>query len=135
MVDPSARGRTSSSRLLLTVLIPVAGVLLLDAGCSQPPAIGNACAMGSPGDSQEVTISTPALECESRICLQVGSHDPLCTGECGSDDDCGRLAPTASQLCHQGFTCRAASPFGPHPCQRLCLCRDNLPAEVSCAAP
>ena len=128
MPSPTARATT-----FLAVISVLAGFLL--AACKQPPAIGNGCAVGSPGDNQEVTISSPALECESRICLQVGSGGPLCTGECGSDDDCLNLAPTAGQLCPHGFVCRAASPFGAHPCQRLCLCRDALPPEAVCAAP
>jgi hypothetical protein len=118
----------------ITTLAPillVAGSLL--AGCGQPAAIGNPCSVGSPGGSQEVTISTPALECASRICLQVGGGGPLCTAACASDDDCVNLAPAAGARCRLGFTCRAASPFGAHPCQRLCLCRDDgLPPEQLC---
>ena len=116
------------------LILLIAGSLL--AGCRQPAAIGNPCAVGSPQGDQEVTISTPALECESRICLQVGGGGPLCTAACSSDDDCINLAPAARARCRQGFTCRAASPFGEHPCQRLCLCRDDgLPPEGLCSSP
>ncbi|HET6149714.1 MAG TPA: hypothetical protein VFH68_19405 [Polyangia bacterium] len=126
MSAPSARATTFLSLMLLAVG-------WLPGGCGQPPAIGNACVVGSPGGGQEVTISTPALECESRICLQVGGGEPLCTGACGSDDDCLNLSPTAGQLCPAGFVCRAASPFGDHPCQRLCVCRAAQPPEAVCS--
>ena len=128
MHDPNARGTTIFMSLMLLATVWLLG------GCAQPPAIGNACAVGSPGNSQEVTISTPALECESRICLQVGSAGAMCTGTCGSDDDCLNLAPTAGQLCPGGFICRAASPFGDHPCQRLCVCRAAQPPGAVCSA-
>ena len=118
----------------LSLILLVAGSLL--AGCSQPAAIGNPCAVGSPGGSQEVTISTPALECESRICLQVGGAAALCTAACGSDDDCVNRAPAAGARCRRGFACRAASPFGEHPFQRLCMCLDDgLPPEGLCSSP
>jgi len=133
---PWTRSPVSTTPLSLILLL--AGSLL--AGCARPAAIGNACTAGSPQGgqegSQEVTISIPALECESRICLQVGGGGPLCTAACGSDDDCVNLAPAAGARCRQGFTCRAASPFGAHPCQRLCLCRDDgLPPEGLCSSP
>jgi hypothetical protein len=103
------------------------------AGCAQRPAIGNACALGSPGSASQVTISTPALECEGRICLQFGATNPTCTSACASDDDCGNLSPgAASPACRGGFVCRAASPFGEPPCQRLCLCSDTQPAAAAC---
>jgi hypothetical protein len=122
---------------LLSVL-PLWGVLLLS-GCPAPPQIGNPCTLPAPqGSAGQVTISTPALECDGQICLQVGAASPLCTSACNSDDDCrndySNLASPSVDLCRRGFVCRAASSFGDNPCQRLCVCQDALPPEASCAA-
>ena len=65
------------------------------------------------------------LAAASDVVLDVGVREEACSLN---------LAPTAGQLCPGGFICRGASPFGDHPCQRLCLCRAAQPPEGVCAA-
>jgi hypothetical protein len=117
-----------------TTSMPVGLALcvLFLAGCPESPAIGKACDPGvSPADDdRQVTMTSPALECEGGICLQAGTAPALCTGPCGSDDDCRNIA--TSSLCHSGFTCGVASAFGTLGCHRVCLCRDTPAPTVSC---
>jgi hypothetical protein len=118
------------------ILIPVGLALcvLLLAGCPQSPAIGGACDPGvsSADDNREITMTSPALECEGGICLQLGAAAALCTAECGSDDDCRNIA--TSTQCRSGFACGVASPFGTLGCHRVCLCRGTPAPPVSCPA-
>ena len=111
----------------------LAGTFATLGGCSRSPSIGNPCALATPGAAvEEVTVSTPALECDGRICLQVGPASAMCSATCGNDDDCRELASSAVDQCHRGFECRAVSPFGPAPCQRLCVCKDAPPVAAGC---
>jgi hypothetical protein len=127
MADRQSRAGGSIPALALLGVLGVLG------GCSQSASIGSTCTLSTPGTAvDEVTVSTPALECEGRICLQVGSASPLCTGSCASDDDCRNLAPAAGNQCPRGFECRAVSPFGAQPCQRLCVCKDAPPVAAGC---
>ena len=129
MID---RAPGSALRLLSAVGLLV-GVLPLLGGCPRSPSIGNPCALATPGAVvEEVTVSTPALECDGRICLQVGTASPLCSATCGNDDDCRELASAAVDQCPRGFECRAVSPFGPEPCRRLCVCKDAPPVAAGC---
>lgn len=105
------------------------------AGCGPPPAaVGAACDVGVPDSAGNVSISSPALECEGRICMQVGSGPGLCTAGCRSDDDCQTVSAAGASTCHDGFTCAAAVGVGSYACQKLCVCRDAPPNAVSCPA-
>ena len=77
-------------------------------------------------------MTSPALECEGRVCLQVGATAALCTAACDSDDDCRNVA--TSTQCQSGFACGVASPFGTLGCHRVCLCRGSSAPRVSCPA-
>jgi hypothetical protein len=132
ILRPSRRPTSTSGRALISLGLMISLVSL--AGCPQPSAIGNACDPGvsSTGHDHEVTMTSPALECEGSICIQVGATPALCTAACGSDDDCRNLATSA--LCHAGFTCGVASAFGALGCRRVCVCRDVAAPTVSCPA-
>jgi hypothetical protein len=133
-VEETIMAENRFPRAALLSVLPLWGVLLLS-GCPVSSQIGNACTLAAPpGSAGQVTISTPALECDGQICLQVGTASPLCTSACNSDDDCRNLVSSSGNLCRRGFVCQAASAFGDHPCQRLCVCQDALPPEASCAA-
>jgi hypothetical protein len=122
-------------RALLSLL---AAALLLATGCSDNP-VGNVCYLGRDAGTTTTnpttTVSSPALECQSHLCLQVPLGDgvvlpdehrennPLCTAECESDDDCDRVPESP---CVNGFTCAVPVTVGRYCCKKLCVCRDYL---------
>jgi hypothetical protein len=82
-------------------------------------------------------VSSPALECPSRICLlqptggtggDGGAGRATCTASCENDGDCD---PETRALCKAGFVCAVASQTGPYCCKKLCVCRDDLQAGVN----
>jgi hypothetical protein len=102
-----------------------------------PNSIGRPCvnaAMSVPSGTQ---VSSPALECPSRLCLiqpgsvagaDGGSHS-TCTAGCSSDDDCE--AENLSQCKtadgkQSRFVCAVAVQAGPFCCRRMCVCREDL---------
>src|SRR5581483_2505756 len=101
---------------LFTFLLLFAG-----AGCSSPAPVGTPCDLGVSTSDNDVTISSPALECEGGLCLQVGTLPALCSAECGSDDDCERHPPRSAGTCKNGFTCTAATSVGKYACRKLCV--------------
>ena len=117
-------------------LVPfIASVLLLLAGtgCSSPAAVGAPCDLGvQTAGADGVTMSSPALDCEGRLCLQVSGGPALCSAECGSDDDCSNHARASASGCHSGFVCTTATALGAYGCRRLCVCHDTLPATPVC---
>jgi hypothetical protein len=87
-------------------------------------------------------VSSPALECPSRLCLLQQLHGTsaaiadggfraTCTAECKSDKDCN-ADPTyndtsgQNKYCSSGFVCAVAVTTGPFRCRNLCVCRDDL---------
>ena len=124
------------ARRIPSATIPLLASLFLlfaVAGCPRPAAVGAPCDLGVPTSGGDgVTISSPALECEGGICLQVGSGPALCSSECGSDDDCGNRASGSNASCQHGFTCTPATALGMYGCRRLCVCRDMLPTPPAC---
>jgi hypothetical protein len=108
-------------------------------GC-EDKHIGRQCELGPGGSIDGGTgstaiISSPALECPTRICILPGAmKDPgatssLCTAACSSDDDCTdgetvSATASASPLCKMGFACMVPTTVGPFCCQKLCVCRD-----------
>jgi len=127
------------ARRIPSATIPLLASLFLlfaVAGCPRPAAVGAPCDLGVPTSGGDgVTISSPALECEGGICLQVGSGPALCSSECGSDDDCGNRASGSNASCRNGFTCTPATAVGMYGCRRLCVCLDALPSPPACEAP
>jgi hypothetical protein len=97
--------------------------------------VGRQCYLGGDLDDSQTVIASPALECPSRVCLQValeippealpeGSvYAPLCTAECEVDADC-QGAPESP--CQTGFTCAIPVVVGPFCCKRMCVCKDYL---------
>jgi hypothetical protein len=109
-----------------------------------PNSIGRPCV--NPG-GQAVTgvqLSSPALECPSRLCLiepagassgnvtqasDGGAFRATCTATCNSDGDC---SPETNQYCQDatgkplGFVCAVASSSGPFCCKKVCICRGDL---------
>lgn len=119
-------------------LAPVAFALLLVGlgGACENKHVGRTCDLGVEGEVSETTITSPALECPSRICIlpqaekNAGGTLPLCTATCSSDGDCdGELADKSDpndHRCRSGFTCKWPTTVGPFCCQKMCVCRDFL---------
>jgi len=130
-ISPAARG------LLLFAL----ATLSLGGAC-EDKHVGRICELGtnspdggSSGGSTAI-ISSPALECPSRICIlpagdtgNVANTGPLCTAGCSSNDDCsdGETGPKGNPTdrhCEQGFVCMWPTTVGDFACQKFCVCRD-----------
>lgn len=103
-------------------------------GGRSPDLAGRICDLGITPTPNEVVVSGPALECESRTCLRMplsqelppgsvypGGTSGLCSAECETDDDCTGSPETP---CVGGFACAVAVTVGPFCCQKLCMCRD-----------
>jgi hypothetical protein len=86
--------------------------------------VGRVCDIGSV-PSNETVVSSPALDCESRICLNVAnSQPPMCTAECDDSSDCDQAAESQ---CTAGFTCAPVVTVGPFACRNFCVCSDRVP--------
>lgn len=121
--------------LLCTLLAGVVGAGLF--ACN-PNSIGRPCV--NPGGQAVVgtQVSSPALECPSRLCLlqppnastgntgqggDGGTYRATCTAECQHDSDCD---PETTAYCKSGFVCAVATQAGPFCCKKLCICRSDL---------
>jgi hypothetical protein len=134
-----------SSRVTLHAGISARGYLLLALGamalglgaCSDEH-IGRKCVTNADaGASTETTIiSSPSLQCPSRICIQPSPMGPvptasdegaMCTSLCNTDDDCTDTDPGTP--CMKGFVCAWPTTAGPFCCQKMCVCHDfvNVP--------
>jgi len=109
--------------------------VLFTAGCPPPAAVGQSCDTGAPGAPNTLTIAHPALECEGRICLQIGTGAALCSAECVEDEDCSRVHAPGSALCPHGFACvQMPATSGDLGCRRVCACQDavqQMPAATA----
>lgn len=86
--------------------------------------VGRVCDLGSV-PANETVLSSPVLECDSRLCLQVAFSQPaMCTAECLDASDCAEAADTA---CTVGFTCAPVVSVGPFGCRNVCVCSDRVP--------
>jgi hypothetical protein len=118
---------------------------LTTAGCTPDNHVGRPCEVGTmpPGGSsgQIVTLSAPALECPSRMCLLPGGDataqgtGALCTAGCDSDADCedaetGLKNDPSDRRCENGFACMWPTAVGAFACQKLCVCRDFVGEPV-----
>ena len=86
------------------------------------------------------------FECESGQCqlsLQYVLERSMCSKACTTDDDCNNTTlsnrPTVDEdetSCATGFKCTVLQSLGQFCCERLCVCRDDLPAldelEMDC---
>jgi hypothetical protein len=131
-ISPTAR-----SFALLAFALAMFGL----GGACEDKHIGRTCElgtmpMGGSSGSSVATISSPALECPSRICILAPSETgntantgPLCTASCESNEDCedGEGGPKGSledRHCETGFTCMWPTTVGDFKCQKFCVCRD-----------
>jgi len=106
--------------------------------CGPDNHLGRPCEVGTTplasSGGQVMTISSPALECPSRICLLPGNASAqgtgaLCTAGCASDADCedgetGNKSDPADTRCKNGFACMWPTTVGAFACQKMCVCRD-----------
>ena len=99
------------------------------------------------GKVQGTNLSSPALECRSRLCLlqekdAAGTAlDPpraTCTSRCDSDNDCGdalvadKEKPDARQCPHgKKFICAVATLTGPFACTPICICEEDVAKAVA----
>ena len=114
------------------------GVLALGlgGGC-EDKHIGRACNTnvdaGAVSGGKVAILTSPSLECPSRICLQpalggTGSADEqaaegaMCTASCSTDDDCSDSDP--GTLCKSNFICTWPTTTGSFCCQKMCVCHD-----------
>ncbi len=127
--------------LLLCAL--VAGVVGAGLFACNPNSIGRPCV--NPGGQAVLgtQVSSPALECPSRLCLlqpanastgnvgqgtDGGSFRATCTAECQHDSDC---SPETTAYCNVGFACAVATQAGPFCCKKLCICKSDLVQGVN----
>src|SRR5579871_830019 len=86
---------------------------------------------GIPSNSATL-LSSPALECTSRLCLvQTGAgqiNRATCTAQCQTNDDCANatLGTGMDQLCASKFVCAVATVTGSFKCKTVCICQDDL---------
>jgi hypothetical protein len=138
---------SSHARLALPLFALAVLVGLASSGC-EDKHIGRKCDLGlaggagTSGGSTAATINSQAVECPSRLCLQAAEEQPttvgpLCTAECGGDDDCadGQLGDAASGLCQTGFKCTIATPVGAFCCKKMCVCKDFLVIDPKVGIP
>ncbi len=138
---PFARAGGSARGYFLMML----GVLVLGwaaTGCEDKhigrPCLTNADAgtVGASGGSVAI-ISSPNLQCPSRICLlpadeqtaAMENDGPFCTYACSTDDDCsdaetGTKGAAGDTRCKSNFICAVATTEGPFCCQKYCICHD-----------
>jgi hypothetical protein len=130
-ISPTARG--------FALFALVLAALTLGGAC-EDKHVGRICElgtqpMGTTNGGTVATVSSPALECPSRICIlpsgdpNAENTGPLCTASCESNDDCsdGETGPKGSATdrhCENGFVCMWPTDVGDFRCQRLCVCRD-----------
>lgn len=123
----------SVSHCALGALVLLAGLAL--AACKNNQ-VGRSCFIqgsGSDGGvATDTVVGSPAIECESSICLHIaGEPDNECTARCSSDSDCETSPESA---CQRGFTCGIPVVTGSFCCERLCICRDFLAGDAGTLA-
>jgi hypothetical protein len=137
MRSPASRRFSPSAARGLTLLALVAS----GAGCPENNHVGRPCEIGTVpiggSNGQIATVSSPALECPSHICLHAGESaagtGALCTAPCESNQDCedGERAAAndpADTRCRGGFACMWPTTVGSFACQKLCVCTDFVGA-------
>ena len=131
-LNRSAHGQVAV--LAVAALLPL---LALVGGC-EDKHIGRPCELGANVDAgsssgSTTIITSPALECPSRICVLPGAQKtvdgtgPLCTASCNNDGDCadGEVDSTkGGPRCKTGFACAYPTTVGDFCCQKMCICLD-----------
>ena len=121
--------------LLCAVVSGLVGVGFI--ACN-PNSIGRPCVNPQGSDVRGTQISSPALECPSRLCLiqppaanssvDGGGARATCTAECDNTGDCD---PETHKYCQAGFACAIAATAGPFCCRKVCVCREDLVPGVN----
>jgi len=118
-------------------------------GACEDKHVGRPCELGTMplgGSSGQIAaVSSPALECPSRICLlpgaekdprssaQVAANAPgtgaLCTADGEENADCedgekGNPNTASDRRCRGGFVCAWPTLVGAFACKKLCVCTD-----------
>lgn len=127
--------------LLLCAL--VAAVVGAGMFACNPNSIGRPCVNPGGQAVQGTQVSSPALECPSRLCLlqppnassgnigqgtDGGAFRATCTATCNHDSDCDA---ETKQYCKEGFVCAVATQAGPFCCRKICICRGDLVQGVN----
>jgi hypothetical protein len=86
---------------------------------------GRTCTTGMTSTTDTV-VSSPALECASRLCLHVRDVQPdACTATCTTARNC--VAAPDALPCATDFVCVAPVAFGPFACMKMCVCASSVP--------
>ena len=103
-----------------------------------PNSIGRPCVNPEGSAVLGTQVSSPALECPSRLCLiqppsgsttdTDGGSRATCTAQCQSNGDCD---PETTKFCKNGFACAIATTAGPFCCRKICICKDDLVVGVN----
>jgi len=140
MIKSASRSPTARRFALLAFTLAALGM----GGACEDKHVGRLCDPGIPnsmggtsgGGMSIATVSSPALECPSRICIVPGGDTgnprmtgALCTASCSSNDDCadGETGPANNDQdkhCENGFVCMWPTTVGDFACQKFCVCRD-----------
>jgi len=109
-----------------------------------PNSIGRPCVNPSGVAPLGTQVSSPALECPSRLCLihpvtsatgQTSTYNArsTCTAGCQDDSDCDaetQALCTDSKGVQHNYVCAVATIVGPFCCRKVCICpldlEDNL---------
>lgn len=122
-------------------VLTLATLALGNVGC-EDKAIGRPCDLSTDGGPSQAAYKSPAIECPSHLCIRparaagaAGADDTqaLCTAPCSQDSDCtGQTRDkknSSDKRCSSGFVCMIPFEQGPQCCERLCVCKDFLPAD------
>lgn len=118
----------------------LAGLFGLGLLACNPNSIGRPCVNPGGQAVKGTQVSSPALECPSRLCLlqppnastgnvgtgqsdDGGTYRATCTAQCEDNSDC---EAETKQYCKEGFACAVATQAGPFCCKKICICRGDL---------
>ena len=131
-------GRVSSGvrPAFLGLLLVFLSFLVLGLAACKDNQVGRACFISGSGSdggvSEDTVVGSPAIECESSICLHIaGEPDNECTAKCSSDGDC-ETSPESP--CKGGFTCAIPVVTGSFCCEKLCICKDFIGGDAGTLA-
>jgi hypothetical protein len=119
----------------------VAGIVSVGFFACNPNSIGRPCVNPANSAPLGTQVSSPALECPSRLCLLQppnassgvsgnidGGARATCTATCDNNDDCD---PETKAFCSSGFVCAVAVQAGAFCCRKMCICKDDLVEGVN----
>ena len=108
--------------------------LLAGSGCADTdPSLGRRCDLGGSGaKSSETIINSNSADCLSRLCVRTANQASIaisptighCSATCEADAECA----ASGDDCKTGYACRAPTAVGAFCCQKMCVCKDDLPA-------